>query len=235
MRARPASSDRRGTKIRVLVCDELPIMRDGVRTLLDAEPDIEVVDTTDSGIHAMILIRTLEPAVVLMGMTLRSLPALEVVRRVAAEPLPTQPRFVVLGAPDDSIDEVLRARVNGVLLRDVTREELSAAVRTAARGHMALCPQVAQSLVDFFRASRHGIERGGVESRPAPAADLTAREREVLQLVAQGLSAEEVAERLTIGVATARTHLYRLRCKLELRDRAQLVSFAYREGLVRSA
>ena len=74
-----------------------------------------------------------------------------------------------------------------------------------------------------------------MESRPAPTADLTAREREVLQLVAQGLSAEEVAERLTIGVATARTHLYRLRCKLELRDRAQLVSFAYREGLVRSA
>ena len=155
-------------EIRVLVCDELPIMRDGVRTLLEAEPDIEVVDTTDSGIHAMILIRTLEPAVVLLGMTLRSLPALEVVRRVAAEPLPTQPRFVVLGAPDDSIDDVLRAQVNGVLLRDVTREELSAAVRTAARGHMALCPQVAQSLVDFFRASRHRIERAAWRAGPRP-------------------------------------------------------------------
>lgn len=219
--------------LRVLICDELPIMRDGMRTLLDAEPDIDVVDTTDSGIHAIILVRTLRPDVVLTGLTLQGVPGLEVIRRLANEPLDPEPRFVVLtmSDSDDIIDSVLHAGVNGLLVKEVTGEELSSAIRAAARGQTTLAPQIAQRLVDWFRRNDTHPDK---LLRPM-VAELTPRERQVLLLVAHGLSAEEIASELGIGVATARTHLYRLICKLKLRDRAQLVSFAYRAGLMQPA
>lgn len=217
--------------LRVLVCEQLPIVRNGLRTILDAEADIEVVDTTASGIHSIILARQLRPDVIVTGLALDGLDGLEVIRRLQHEQLDPQPHFVVLTMNDSEqqIDDVLHSHVNGVLLKDATREELSGAVRAAARGQITLAPQIAQRLVDWYR---HRQDNHVDQLARQQLADLTRREQEVLLLVACGMSAEEAAEKLAIGVATVRTHVYRLRCKLDLRDRAQLVSFAYRAGLM---
>jgi DNA-binding NarL/FixJ family response regulator len=216
--------------VRVLVCEEIPIVRDGLRTLLEAEPDIDVVGATDSGNHAMILIRTQRPDVVVSGLSLRGLSPLEMIKRLVKEPIDPRPRFVVLimDESDETVDTILHAQVHGLLAKDVTREELSSAIRAAARGQTTLAPPIAQRLVEWFRT--HDIEQNR-ELQPV-VAELTPRERQVLILAAHGLSAEEIAAELIIGLATARTHLYRLRCKLQLRDRAQLVSFAYRAGMM---
>ena len=216
--------------LRVLVCEETPIIQDGVRAILEAEPDLSVVDATNSGIHAMVLTRRLRPDVILTGPTLQGLPGLELIRRLDAEPLQPRPRFVVL-VPDDTaelVDSVLRTGVSGLLLRTAAREDLVAAVRAAGRDQITLAPSVTRRLVDWFRRQEPMTDK---MLQPA-VEELTPREREVLMLIALGMSAEEVADHLAIGIATARTHLYRLRCKLEMRDRAQLVSFAYRAGLV---
>jgi DNA-binding NarL/FixJ family response regulator len=217
--------------LRVLICEPLSIFRDGLRTGLEAEADIKVVDAVDSGIHAILLARRLKPDVILSDLDLSGMGAVEVVRRIREQTTHPEPKFVVLAQDelDQRIADVLRVGVNGLLLKNATREELCAAVRAAGRGETALGSRIAQRLVEWFR------ERG----ETAPDAtdrrqleELTPREREVILLVAQGLSSDEVAAELAIGVATARTHLYRLRTKLDLRDRAQLVSFAYRAGLM---
>ncbi|MFF1627528.1 MULTISPECIES: response regulator [unclassified Streptomyces] len=218
--------------LKVLVCDQLPIIRDGIHTLLEAESDIEVLDTTDSGLHAMMLVRTLHPDVVLTGLSLSGISGLELVRRIGREKGEHAPRVVViaLDGGDDMVAEALNAGVSGLLTRGATREELRSAVRAAADGHTMLAPEIAQRLVDWFRKHK---------DRPEPvdgdSADLTPRERQVLLLVAEGYSTEAVAEELCIGITTVRTHLHRLRTKLAVKDRSQLVSYAYRAGLVRSA
>jgi len=217
--------------IRVVVCDELAIVRDGLRTLLDAEPDIEVADTTDSGIHAIILVRTLCPDVVVTGLNLHGMPGLELIRRLAKEAVKPRPRVVVFAMTDSDeiVTSVLHAGANGLLGKEVTREELGTAIRAAAKGQTMLAPQITHRLVDWFRQSdTHPQEL----LRPVLAA-LTPRERQVLLLMAQGMTTDEVARELAIGITTVRTHVYRLRTKLKVRDRAQLVSFAYRAGLMR--
>ncbi|MEU5690222.1 response regulator transcription factor [Actinosynnema sp. NPDC020468] len=218
--------------LRVLICDELPIIRDGLRTLLEEEPDIEVVDTTDSGFHALILARTRRPDVIVSGLVLKGIRGLELVRRLAKERVEPRPKVVVfaLNAGDDAISEVLHAGANGLLTEAATREELASAIRAAANGHTALAPEVAQQLVEWYRE-----QHGGELVPHGTLSGLTPRERQVLLLIARGLSTEGVADELSIGITTVRTHVHRVRAKLRLRDRAQLVSFAYRAGLVRSA
>jgi DNA-binding NarL/FixJ family response regulator len=218
--------------LRVLVCDELPIVRDGLRTLLDADPDIEVVDATDSGIHTLMLVRTLKLDVVVTGLNLHGLSGLELIRRLGKETVTPKPRVVVfaMNDSDEMVTSVLRAGVNGLLVKEATGEELSSAIRAAARGQMMLAPEIAYRLVDWFRRSgNHADEL----LRPV-LAELTPRERQILLLIADSMTTEEVAGRLAIGVTTVRTHLHRLRIKLKARDRAQLVSFAYRAGLMSS-
>jgi DNA-binding NarL/FixJ family response regulator len=216
--------------LQVLVCDELPIVRDGIRTLLDADPEIEVVETTDSGIHAIILVRTLKPDVVVTGLNLHALSGLELIRRLGKEAVTPKPRVVVftMSDSDEVVTSVLRAGANGLLVKEATREELSSAIHAAARGQTMLAPQVTHRLVDWFRrADAHSDEL----LRPV-LAELTPRERQVLLLMADGMTTDEVAGELAIGLTTVRTHVYRLRTKLKARDRAQLVSFAYRAGLM---
>jgi len=219
--------------LRVLVCDELPIVRDGLRTLLDAESDIEVLDATDSGIHAIMLVRALHPDVVVTGLSLRGLSGLELTRRLSKEPVTPKPRVVVFAMTDSDeiMTSVLHAGANGLLVKEATREDLTSAIRAAAKGQTMLAPQIAHRLVDWFLRSDTHAEK---LLRPA-LAELTPRERQVLLLIARGLTTDEVADELAIGVTTVRTHVYRLRIKLKVRDRAQLVSFAYRAGLMQSA
>jgi DNA-binding NarL/FixJ family response regulator len=129
---------------------------------------------------------------------------------------------------DKMVTSILRAGVNGLLVKEATREELSSAIRAAARGHMMLAPEITHRLVEWFR--RSGSHADDL-LRPV-LAELTPRERQILLLMANGMTTEEVAGQLAIGVTTVRTHLHRLRTKLKARDRAQLVSLAYRAGLM---
>lgn len=213
---------------RVVICDDIPIIRNGLSSMLAAELDIEIVGAADSDIQAMILIRRSHPHVIVTGLS-----GLELINRVSQECLEPTPRVIVLSMNenDDVISDVLRAGASGVLMKTASREELSLAVRSVALGHTALAPQIATRLVGWFLAS------GAIAEdllRPQMSA-ITAREQQVLTLVARGMSTEEVATELSIGVTTVRTHIYRLCCKLSLKDRAQLVSFAYRAGLMQPA
>ncbi|QXJ22390.1 response regulator transcription factor [Actinomadura graeca] len=216
--------------MRVLVCERLPIVRHGLAALLEGEADIDLIESTDSGIEAMVLTRRHHPHVVVTGLSLEGMPGLELVRRLNGEDLEPVPRIVVFSRTqnDDTIDHLLHEGISGLLVEEVTKEQLGTAVRAAADGHTMLAPQVATRLVAWYRQQDAGTEaplRSDLDS-------ITAREREVLTLFARGMSVEEVAEALFIGITTVRTHVYRLRCKLRLKDRAQLVSFAYRAGLM---
>jgi DNA-binding NarL/FixJ family response regulator len=219
--------------VKVLICEELPILRSGLRLLLSAEPDFDVLEATESGLHAMMLVRTHHPDVIVTGLALSSFSGLELIRRLQREPADSMPRVVVfsMSDSDETVTDVLHAGAHGLLIKTATPEELASAVRAAAQGQTMLAPSIAQRLVDWFR---HRETKPEELLRPQVAA-LTSREREVLTLMARGMSTEEVATELCIGVTTVRTHLYRLRQKLDLRDRAQLVSFAFRAGMMRPA
>jgi DNA-binding NarL/FixJ family response regulator len=199
--------------LRVLICQETLIVRDGLRSILEAEPDIDVVEATDSGFHAIMVIRSDRPDVVVVGISPRGISGLELVRRLQKENLDDPPRVVVFGMSfsDQMVTDMLRAGANGVLT-----------------GEAMLAPEVTERLVKWFR--QHQVGPVGPARPPVP--DLTPRERQVLLLIAQGLSTEDVAKDLFIGISTVRTYLHRLRTKLDLKDRAQLVSFAYRAGLM---
>lgn len=216
--------------LRILICHELPIVRDGLSTTLNAESDIEVVGATDSGIHAILLARTARPDVIVTGLTLYGISGLELIKRMGQERISPQPKVVVfaMNHSDQMITDVLHAGADGLLVKEATADELSAAIRAAARGQIMLAPLVANRLVSWFRRQDSQPEE---RLRPALAA-LTPRERQVLLLIAQGKSTEEVAGELAIGVTTVRTHVYRLRCKLDVKDRAQMVSVAYRSGMM---
>ncbi|MEU6810470.1 response regulator transcription factor [Streptomyces sp. NPDC046831] len=219
--------------LRVLVCNDLPIVLDGLRSLIEAEPDMLVIGTTNSGMEAIMTARTQRPDVVVTGLDLQGINGTEMIRRLLREPGDTPPRIVALAMNDDdeTFAGLLRLGVNGVLVRGTTGQELSAAIRSAAKGQTTLAPQIATRLVDWYRRDN----RTPHEALRIPTEEITTRERQVLTLLAQGMSTEEVAAQLSIGVTTVRTHLYRLRCKLDVRDRVQLVSLAYRSGLIQSA
>ncbi|WP_433649979.1 LuxR C-terminal-related transcriptional regulator [Micromonospora zamorensis] len=218
--------------LHVLICDERSLVSDGLRTLLEGEADVTVVGVTGSGGEAIALTRNQQVDVLLTGLRLRDMSGSEFIqglREGAAEP---HPPIVVyaLGDLDQSMADLVRAGANGLLSEDASRAELLMAIRAVASGHAMLGPPVARRMLDWFRRSNEPL---GVPY-PAVANSLTGREREILLLTAQGMSADDIAGKLFISVATVRTHLYRLRCKLQLRDRAQLVSFAYRTGLARA-
>jgi DNA-binding NarL/FixJ family response regulator len=217
--------------LRVLICNEAPLVRDGLHTMLDDEQDVSVVGTADSGVHAMILARSRHLDVVLTGLNLNGMSGAELIRRLEKEPLAHTPRVVVFSVNDDEdlLVDALHAGAAGLLTKDSTKAELLAALHAVAQGHAMLAPQITQRLLHWFRG--HETDPDGT-LRPA-LETVTPREREVLRLVGQGLLPEEIARNLSLGVATIRTHIYRLRTKLGLKDRAQLVSFAFRAGLMR--
>ncbi|HEU5158503.1 MAG TPA: response regulator transcription factor [Streptosporangiaceae bacterium] len=218
---------------RVLVCDELPIIREGMRTALTAESGIEVVGTTDSGIEALIMARRLHPDVIITDAPLSGLSGIELTRRLSHEPLRPTPKVLVFTSRDDDVKimNFLEAGATGLVVKETGTEEVAAAIRVVAAGGAMLAPCVARKLLDWFfrREARPGGEVN------VAASSLSAREREVLALVARGMSGMEIAKELQITEATARTHIYRIRRKLDLRNRAQLVAFAYRFGLAPAA
>ena len=215
--------------IRVVVADDQALVRVGCRTLLEAEADIEVVGEADTGSAALTVVRAESPEVVLMDIRMPGLDGLEATRRITADPGLAGVRVLILTTfeIDEYVFEALRAGASGFLLKDADPEDLIRAVRVVAGGEALLSPAVTRRLIAEFISSP---ERRAAS--PASLAELTEREREVLSLIATGLSNDEIAETLVISPATVRTHINRVMAKLAARDRAQLVVMAYEAGLV---
>lgn len=222
--------------IRVLVADDQPLVRAGLVMLLDSEPDLEVVGEATDGESAVTLCRSMRPDVVLMDVRMPGMNGIDATRILAAGEPPGlgDPdhvvRIIVLTTyhTDDAVYAALRAGASGFVLKDAAPDELVSAIRAVASGEAWLDPPVARRLLADF-ASRPDT---GVPP-PATLDQLTPREREVLVLLAHGLSSQGIAEHLVIGAATVKTHLARILLKTGLRDRAQAVAVAYQCGLVR--
>jgi DNA-binding NarL/FixJ family response regulator len=214
--------------VRVLLADDQALVRAGFRALLDAEADIEVVGEAADGAEAVRLTRTLLPDLVLMDIRMPGLDGLAATREITADERLAQVRIVILTTfeLDEYVFEALRVGASGFLVKDTEPADLIRGVRAVARGDALLSPSVTRRLIAQF-ATR------AKQPRPAPElAALTDREREVMALVGAGLSNDEIAERLVVSPATAKTHVSRAMVKLGARDRAQLVVFAYESGLV---
>jgi DNA-binding NarL/FixJ family response regulator len=216
--------------IRVLLVDDQALVRAGFRSLLEDEQDIDVVGEAGDGAGAVELARSSRPDVVLMDIRMPVLDGLEATRRIAADPLLDGVRVLVLTTfeLDEYVFDALAAGASGFLLKNTDPVELLRAVRVVADGEALLAPSVTRRLIGEFTARR----QAGRPSADIDLKSLTDREREVMALAAAGLSNAEIAERLVVSPATARTHVSRAMVKLGARDRAQLVVFAYESGLV---
>jgi len=217
--------------IGVVLADDQALLRAGLRALLDAEPDITVLGEASDGREALDLVRDLHPDVVLMDIRMPGTDGLEATRLIAAEPGLAATRVVVLTTfdLDEYVFEAIRAGASGFLVKDTEPTELLRAVRAVAAGDALLSPRVTRRLIGEF-ATRSRPRAGRAAERLAP---LTDREREVVALVGEGLSNDEIADRLVVSPATAKTHVSRAMVKLQVRDRAHLVVLAYESGLVR--
>ena len=213
---------------RVLIADDQSMVRHGFRMIIDAEPDLEVVAEAADGEQALAACGRFEPDVVLMDIRMPVMDGLEATRRIlgAGEP----PRVIILTTfdLDEYVFESLRAGASGFLLKNSPPEQLIQAVRLAARGDALLDPGVTRRIIERF--SKWGVREA---ETPAGLDELTPREREVLELMAQGLSNGEIAERLVVSPGTVKTHVARVLSKLGLRDRIQAVVFAYEHGIAR--
>ena len=204
-------------------------MRAGFRSLLDAQDDIEVVGEADDGEDAVRLAAELTPDVVLMDIRMPGLDGLSATRRIVADERTADVRVVILTTfgLDEYVFDAIRAGASGFLVKDTEPEELVQAVRVVAGGDALLSPSVTRQLIaEFATRAKEPVAVDGLE-------ELTDREREVVALVAEGLSNDEIAGRLVLSPATAKTHVSRAMGKLRARDRAQLVVIAYESGLVR--
>jgi DNA-binding NarL/FixJ family response regulator len=217
--------------IRVLVVDDVELVRTGLRMILDAEPDLEVVGTASDGVEAVSEVRRLRPDVVLMDIRMPGLDGLAATRHILGTAGMPPCKVIVLTTfdVDEHVYEALRAGASGFLLKDVPAAQLVHAIRVVAAGEALLAPSVTRRLIASFT--------GAAPSTAAPASapgldELTAREREVLVLLADGLSNAEIAAKLFVGEATVKTHVARVLMKLGVRDRVQAVVVAFRAGLV---
>jgi DNA-binding NarL/FixJ family response regulator len=215
--------------IRVLLADDQVLVRAGFRSLLDAQADIEVVGEAGDGEEATRLASELAPDVVLMDIRMPGVDGLSATRRIVADQRSVDVRVVILTTfgLDEYVFEAIRSGASGFLVKDTDPGELVQAVRVVAGGDALLSPSVTRQLIaEFATRAKAPQAADGLEA-------LTDREREVVALVGEGLSNEEIAERLVVSPATAKTHVSRAMGKLRARDRAQLVVIAYESGLVR--
>jgi DNA-binding NarL/FixJ family response regulator len=216
--------------IRVVIVDDQPLMRTGFRMILDAEPDIEVVGEGGDGLDAIELARHARPDVVLMDIRMPRMDGIAATRELAGSAARDPVRVLILTTFD--LDELvlgaLRAGASGFLLKDAPPEDMVEAIRIVARGDALIAPSVTRRLLDRFASKLPDPQR----SRPAALDTLTARELEVLGLVARGLSNGEIADQLVVSETTVKTHVGRILSKLDLRDRVQAVVLAYETGVV---
>lgn len=215
--------------VRVLLADDEALVRAGLRMILEAEPDLEVVAEAGDGAEALALCRQLRPDVALVDIRMPRVDGIAAARRITADAdLPTAVVMLTTFDADEHLVEALRAGARGFLLKSMPREQLVAAVRTATDGEVLLAPVLLRRLLDDV------VRRAGAPAVALPGADsLTPREAEVLRLMARGLSNAEIAEELVLGEGTVKTHVARVLAKLGVRDRVQAVVAAYESGLVR--
>ena len=215
--------------IRVVLADDQALVRGGFRSLLDARDDIKVVGEAADGHEAVALARQHRPDVVLMDIRMPGLDGLDATRQIASDPDLAAVRVVILTTfgLDEYLFDALRYGASGFLVKDTRPADLVEAVRVVAAGDSLISPSMTRRLIEEFATNAK-------PSRPAKELDvLTHREREVLALVAGGLTNDEIGQRLYLSPATARTHVSRIMTKLAARDRTQLAVLAYETGLVR--
>ncbi len=212
--------------LRVLIADDQALVRAGFRMILERQPDIEIVGEARDGEEAVRLARRTRPDVVLMDVRMPELDGIAAADRILSDQA-SRCRVVMLTTfdLDEYVYAALRAGASGFLLKDVSPEQLIAAVRMISAGDALLAPSITRRLVERFARRAAQPVGGGLER-------LTAREREVLIMLGRGLSNSEIAERLVLSEATVRTHVGRILPKLGLRDRAQAVVLAYESGLI---
>ena len=215
--------------LRVLIADDQALVRAGFRMVLDAAEGIEVIAEAANGHEAVRLARELRPDIVLMDIRMPELDGLEAARRVLADDAGDEVQVIMLTTFDlnEYVYEALRAGASGFLLKDVRPEQLVAGIRTVSGGDALLAPEITRRLIEEFTARP-------IEGQPPPTLnELTARELEVFELLARGLSNSDIATRLVVSEATVKTHVRHVLMKLELPDRIQAVVLAYESGFIR--
>jgi DNA-binding NarL/FixJ family response regulator len=214
--------------IDVVIADDQDLVREGLRMMLDAEPDIRVVGEARTGKEAIARAHNLTPDVILMDIRMPEVDGIEATRRLTAAGSPTRVLVLTTFDLDEYVYRSMRAGASGFLLKDATREQLADAVRSVHVGDALLAPAITRRLVEDYC-------RRPSPDRSSTIADhrLSPRELDVVELVADGLSNAEIAERLVLGETTVKSHVARILAKLDLRDRVQIVVFAYESGIVR--
>jgi DNA-binding NarL/FixJ family response regulator len=212
----------------LVICDDQGMVRAGFRSLLETEPDLEVVGEAANGEEAIEVVTRLRPDVTLMDIRMPVLDGLAATRQLMEAGVPTRVLVLTTFDLDEYVFEALRAGASGFLLKDAPAEELAAAIRVVAAGDSLLAPGVTRRVIDAF------VRRGDTSTRPVDhrLAQLTPRELEVLGLLARGLSNQDIGQRLFVSEGTTKTHVSNVLTKLHLRDRVQAVIFAYENGVV---
>jgi two-component system response regulator NreC len=217
------------TKIRVLVADDHTIVREGVRILLEAQPDIQVVGEAADGQEALARVRELQPDIVLIDIAMPNLNGMEATRAIKRDYPQVQIIALTMYESDEYFFQILNAGASGYILKKAASADLLAAIRAVYAGEVFLYPSVARRLVsDYLSRVKSGEEKSSYDG-------LTAREREVLKLIAEGHTNQAIADRLVISPSTVQTHRTRIMQRLNLHNRAELIQYAMRKGLLDSA
>ncbi|NBM16935.1 response regulator transcription factor [Streptomyces sp. GC420] len=215
--------------LRVVLADDQPLIRTGLRVLIADQPDLEIVAEAGTGAEAVRAVAGLRPDVVVMDIRMPGMDGIEATRLITRGPGPTRVLVLTTFDDDECVYGALRAGASGFLVKDMALDDILTAIRVVGAGDALIAPSVTRRLIEEFAARPRPV----TASTPRPVEGLvTGREREVLTLVGQGLSNAEIAARLSISVATAKAHVARLLAKLDARDRVRLVILAYENGLV---
>jgi DNA-binding NarL/FixJ family response regulator len=212
----------------VLIADDQPLVRVGLRKILDAEPETKVIGEASDGAEAVSETHRLRPDLVLMDIRMPVLDGIEAARRIVTTQPSTRVLMLTTFGLDNYVYDALRAGASGFMLKDAPPEEIAAAVQIVARGDALLAPTITRAVIEEF-ARQQPI---ATPPRPPALDELTPREQEVFDLLAHGLSNPEICRQLVISEATAKTHVAHILQKLDLRDRVQAVIYAYETGLV---
>ena len=213
-------------KMRVLLADDHPIVRDGLKAILEAQPDIEVVGEAASGQEAVEKVGRLKPDIVIMDLAMPGMSGIEATRRIKQQNPDVKIMALTMHDDDEYFFQVINAGASGYYIKGGPSAELVTALRTVGQGDVFLYPSLAKKLVSDYLARVHtGKEKGSLDG-------LTEREREVMRLIAEGRSNQEIADLLVLSVSTVQTHSAHILAKLGLHSRTELVRFAIRQGII---